>query len=176
MRCFRPRLLSVMVATAGALLLAGILPSTVGADSRTSPKGKEGVSKFPKAIQEMRGELELYGTISTVDKKGIVLAVSNVDKQYAGNQITGGRPFFGAVKKDDPEAWLMKKTVRLLWQKDGFDAEKYKKLYEENKKNYKKGQFLRVVVKWSQKDSGLTVRGATWFGQPGTRGGPKAGA
>jgi hypothetical protein len=177
MRFSRLRSLSAVVASTTALVLTGVVCAAFAGDSRTvSPKAKEVVTRFPKAIQDLPGELELYGTITAVDKKGIVLAVNNVDKQYPGNQITAGQPYFGAVKKDDPEAWLAKKTVRLLWREDGFDGEKYKKLYEENKKNYKTKQFLRVGVTWSKKGSGLTVKGATWFGGPGKRGGPKAGA
>jgi hypothetical protein len=178
MRCPRLRLLSVVVASVSVFILTAVSVGVHGADARavsSKGKGQEVVTKFPKAIQEVSGELELYGTISEVDKKGVVLSITKVDKQYPGNQFTAGQPYFGDVQKDDPEAWLLKKAVRLLWQKDGFDNDKAKELYATNKSHYKAGQSLRILSKWSKEDSGLIVKGATWFGGVGKRGAAKRG-
>jgi hypothetical protein len=164
MRFFQVRYLSTLVASASLLLLAGMFYSAFGADERTKP---------PKNIQGIQGKLELYGKIAAIDDKGITLSVTQVDKEYPGNQLTAGQTYFAAIKKGDPEERLLKTNVQLLWQTDGFSGDKQKKLYADNKKNYKKGQFLRVHVKWSEEDHAPIILGATWFGDSGKKGAKK---
>jgi hypothetical protein len=165
----RPAL--VVAVSACALLVPGIGHTVLGADGRAAlPMDAKVVAELPKDLQGLPGKLELYGNLSAADRKGIVLSITKVDREYPGNQFTNGRPYFGAAKDGDPEAWLVKKTVRLLWQKDRFSGEQAKKIYENNKSRYKVGQFLRVGVKWSETEKALTVVGATWFGGPGARG------
>jgi hypothetical protein len=173
MRIVHLQTLSLLTAAA---LLAGPCGDALASDVRARPPKPPGiVVKPPKALRGLRGKLELYGKIAAVDKKGIVLAVTRVDKQYPGNRLTFGQPYFGAAKKGDPETWFIKKKLRLLWQKEGFNSDRNKKAYNANKKNFKARQFLRVGTKWSDKDKAMIVVGATWFGAPGKRGGPKAG-
>jgi hypothetical protein len=172
MRFLRLRVLSLLVAAASVPLLTG---GVFGSDVRPKPpKAADVVVKLPKTLEGVRGKLELYGKVSTVDKKGIVVAVTGVDKQYPGNKLTMNQPYFAAAKKGDPETWLIKKNVQLLWQKDGFNNDKHKKAYADNKTHYKPGQSLRVVAKWSEKDKAMIVMGATWFGSTGKRGEAKA--
>jgi hypothetical protein len=60
--------------------------------------------------------------------------------------------------------------MRLVWQKDGFNNDKHKKAYNDNKARFKVGQSLRVSARCADKDKALIVLGATWFGSPGKRG------
>lgn len=174
MRLPTPPSILVLVASSLAILLCRIDQIGLGADDEPeSGKKTEIVVELPKSLQGLVGELELYGKISAADKKGIVLATTGVDKEFPGNETTGGQPYFAAAEKDDPEAWLIGKNVRLAWQKDGFDDDKDQKLYNKNKDHYKPGTFLRVVVRWSEKDKGLIVLGATWFNGGLKRGGQK---
>jgi hypothetical protein len=173
LRLYVPAFTAVLT---GVWLLAGICGDALASNVKAKPpKAGEIVTKLPKPLAGLRGELELYGKISVADKTGIVIAVTGVDKQYPGNKLTFGQPYFAAVKKVDPEIWLKDKKVRLVWKKEGFNNDKHKTAYNNNKGNFKVGQFLRVGTKWSDKDKALVVIGATWFGSPGRRGAAKAG-
>jgi hypothetical protein len=175
MRSLRFQVVSVLVALVGLSFLAGASGVASASDVKTKPsKARDVVAKLPKTLEGVRGKLELYGKISAVDKKGVVLSITKVDKQYPGSKLTMNQPYFGAAKEGDPEAWLLKKNVQLLWQKEGFSDDKAKKLYTENKSHYKTGQFLRILARWSEKDKAMVVMGATWFGSPGRRGAAKA--
>jgi hypothetical protein len=171
MRLLHVRLALIAAASAWALLVPGIGHTVLAADGRaTISKDAKVIAELPKDLQGLPGKLELYGKLSAADPKGIVLSITKVDREYPGNQFTNGQPYFAAAKDGDPEAWLVKKTVRLLWQKDGFGGEQEKKIYENNKSRYKAGQSLRILAKWSDTEKALTVVGATWFGGPEARG------
>ena len=105
----------------------------------------------------------------------IVLSVTQVDKEHPGNQITGGQPYFAAAEKGDPGNVAYRQESATPLEKGRIQQRQpQEEGYEENKTNYKKGQFLRIGVEWSNKEDGLSVIGATWFGGLGTRGAKKA--
>ncbi len=106
------------------------------------------VTQFPKAVHGFKGSL--YGIISEVNKKGIVLSnIFHVDKEFPPQQ-PGGLITMTPVEKDTPEGWFYGKTVQLLCD-------------NEYKKNYQVGNSISGMIHWSEKGQALVITGARWF-------------
>ncbi len=149
MRCSNCWLSGVLLLSGCVAGLAVFCGGACGAE-KPQEKAPKIVTEFPKPIHGFHGRL--MGTISAINKSGIVLSdIVAVEKEHPPEQ-PGDLPYTKAVKKDAPEAWLLGKNVQLLCKDD------------EYKKNYRVGQVIRGVVEWSEKQKGLVILGAQWTG------------